>query len=61
MELTKLRFLGVACPQWLMPHVVAEEAGAEGQLHFRVAAELPLVGIVASYCGYLNLNVERPS
>lgn len=61
MQLTRMRFLGVPCPQWLMPHVVAEEAGSDEQLHFRVAAALPLVGVVASYRGHLNVSPEEPS
>jgi hypothetical protein len=56
-----MRFLGVPCPRWLMPRIVAEETGNEGRLHFRVAAALPLVGVVASYRGHLDLSAEEAS
>ncbi len=56
MELEGLRFLGVPCPRWLMPQVVAEEIGRDDRLHFRVAANVPLLGRVAGYDGYLDLG-----
>lgn len=56
MQLEGLRFLGLPCPRWLMPRIVAEESGAADRLHFRVAASLPLLGTVASYQGYLDLG-----
>ncbi len=55
MRLRYLYFLGFPCPTWLMPRVVAEETGREGCLHFLVQAELPGVGLVASYQGYLTM------
>ncbi|MFZ5548418.1 MAG: DUF4166 domain-containing protein [Pseudomonadota bacterium] len=55
MSLTSLRFLGLPCPRWLLPQVVAEESGGDGQLHFRVSATLPLIGQVAGYRGHLDL------
>jgi hypothetical protein len=61
MELAKMRFLGVPFPKWLMPRIVAEETGAEGQIHFRVVAALPLCGVVASYCGHLDLITKATS
>jgi hypothetical protein len=56
MKLIRLRFFGVRCPRWLMPHVVAEERGEGDALHFRVSASLPLAGVVASYHGHLVLQ-----
>jgi hypothetical protein len=55
MSLTGLRFLGLPCPRWLMPQIVAEETGRGGRLHFRVSARLPLIGQVAGYRGHLDL------
>lgn len=55
MRLVRLRFLGAPCPSWLLPAVVAEESAMPGQLHFRVQASLPLIGVVASYRGFLEL------
>ena len=54
MELASMRFWGVRCPRWLIPRVVAEESGSADELHFKVMAALPLVGVVASYCGQLQ-------
>lgn len=56
MELRGLKFLGLPCPRWLLPRIVAEEHGDDDRLHFRVAAALPLVGVVASYRGHLELG-----
>ncbi len=55
MHLRHLYFLGIPCPTWLMPRVVAEETGRDGRLYFRVHACVPGVGLVASYQGYLTL------
>jgi hypothetical protein len=56
MRLVRLRLLGVPCPRWLMPRIIAEEAGDGGQLHFSVSAALPWLGTVASYRGHLALD-----
>lgn len=58
MQLERMHFLGVPCPRWLMPRVVAEESGDAGRLHFHVQAFMPLAGRVASYRGYLELPAE---
>ncbi|PTT75568.1 DUF4166 domain-containing protein [Pelomonas sp. HMWF004] len=58
MRLTGLRFLGLPCPRWLLPEVVARETGAGGRLHFEVAARLPGLGLVAGYRGHLDLPEE---
>jgi hypothetical protein len=56
MRLVWLRFLGLPCPRWLLPSIIAEEAATEGRLHFRVRASLPLLGVVTGYWGYLELE-----
>lgn len=61
MRLIRMRFFGVPCPTWLMPRVVAEETGVEDQLQFHVTAELPLVGVVASYQGHLEVRLGELS
>jgi hypothetical protein len=55
MALRSMRFLGVPCPTWLLPHVDAREQGRDGQLHFHIRASLPWVGRVAGYRGWLQL------
>ena len=55
MQLVRLHFLGVPCPRWLLPSIVAEETASAGRLHFRVQASLPLMGVVASYRGHLDV------
>lgn len=55
MQLLGLHFLGVPCPRWVLPAVVAEETATPGRLHFRVRASMPLLGVVASYHGHLDL------
>lgn len=58
MRLDKLRFLGVPCPGWLLPQVIARETGAGHNLHFQIQASVPFLGMVASYTGYLEMPRE---
>jgi hypothetical protein len=60
LRLIGLHFLGVRCPLWLLPKVVAEETGQSDQLHFRVQASLPRIGTVASYRGHLTISEKEP-
>ena len=61
MRLEGLRFLGVPCPAWLRPAVVAEETGDGDHFQFNVRASVPLLGVVAAYRGYLDLTtLEHP-
>lgn len=60
MELRGLRFLGIPCPRWALPRIVAEEEGRDGHLYFRVSAALPLVGQVAGYSGHLVVPAPAP-
>ena len=60
MQLERLHFLGVPCPRWLLPSIVAEETASAGRLHFRVEASLPLIGVVASYKGHLDVPGGEP-
>lgn len=61
MRLIGLRFLGVPCPRWLIPRIVAEETGDADRLHFHVQASVPLVGTVASYRGHLDITAQAPT
>lgn len=56
MRLKRLHILGVPCPAWFMPRVVAEETGNEGRFHFNVEAHMPFIGRVAKYTGHLELE-----
>lgn len=58
MHLVKLYFLGIPCPAWLAPTVTARESGGVNTLHFQIQASLPVIGMVASYTGYLNIPQE---
>lgn len=60
MRLMGLHFMGVPCPRWLLPKVIAEETGQYDRLHFRVQASLPVIGIVTSYRGHLTLAEKEP-
>ena len=55
MKLRSMRFLGIPCPAWLVPRIVAREHGQDGRLHFEVRATVPLIGRVAGYRGYLEI------
>jgi hypothetical protein len=55
MQLESMHFLGIPCPRWLRPAIVAEETATAGRLHFRVRASLPMVGLVTSYRGHLDV------
>lgn len=58
MHLLGMRFLGVPCPRWLLPRIVAEETGSGDRFHFLVTAAVPFVGQVASYRGHLDVGPE---
>lgn len=53
MQLQGLRFLGLPCPGWLRPTVLAEESGDQDRLCFVVRAAVPGMGQVAGYRGWL--------
>ena len=54
MGLAGMSFLGIPCPRWLMPRIVAEESEQLGRFCFNVEAHVPLVGRVVSYRGFLE-------
>lgn len=56
MRLSRMRFLGIPCPRWLLPALVARERGDGDTLHFQISAALPLIGVVAQYQGHLVLK-----
>lgn len=61
MRLQRLHFLGIPCPGWLMPRLMAIETGdgdSSHFLHFQIHAALPLVGVVAGYRGHLVIPSE---
>ena len=58
MRLQRLRFLGVPCPAWLRPRIVAEETGDGDRLHFRIEAGVPGLGRVVGYRGHLVVPGE---
>lgn len=58
MHLVKLHFFGIPCPAWLAPTVTARESAGVHTLHFHIQASLPVIGMVASYTGYLNIPQE---
>ncbi len=58
MGLEKMNFLGIPCPNWLIPKVTARETGAGNRLNFKVRAVVPFVGLVTSYSGYLDIAGE---
>ena len=55
MRLERMRFLGIPCPAWLRPRIVAEETGEGERLHFRIEAHVVGVGQVVGYRGWLRL------
>ena len=59
MLLQSVTVFGIPSPKFLMPTVRAQETGAQGKLHFSVSAHLPLVGLLAEYRGYLDIEREE--
>ncbi|HEY1103909.1 MAG TPA: DUF4166 domain-containing protein [Burkholderiaceae bacterium] len=55
MRLVHMHFLGIPCPAWLRPRLVAHETGAAGRLHFHIEAALPGIGRMVGYRGWLAL------
>lgn len=62
MQLTRMRFLGIPCPRFLLPRISAVEIGEGERLLFDVRAEVPGLGRVVHYAGYLVVPgvLERP-
>ena len=62
MRLMGMRFLGIPCPAWLRPRLVAEERGDRSarceRVHFRIEAAVPGIGRVVGYRGHLVLPDE---
>lgn len=58
MLLARMRFLGLPCPRWLLPVIIAREHGVGDRLHFEVQARLPGLGLVTDYSGYLDLGSQ---
>ena len=61
MRLQAMRFLGIPCPAWLRPRIVAEETGDGNCLHFRIEAAVPGLGRVVGYRGHLVVRDEAPA
>lgn len=59
MLLQSVTVFGIPSPRLLMPKMRAQETGAQGKLHFSVSAHLPLVGLLAEYRGYLDIEREE--
>lgn len=53
MQLLRVQMLGLSCPRWLMPAIVAHETGDGDRLCFDIQAVLPMFGRVAHYRGHL--------
>lgn len=60
MQLVGLRFLGLPCPRWMLPEIVARETGEGRQFQFEVSARVPGIGQVVAYRGHLELPPEQP-
>lgn len=58
MLLQAVTVFGIRSPRMLMPKVSAHEIGEDGRLHFAVSAHLPLVGLLAEYRGFLEIERE---
>jgi len=59
MILRRMAFWGIPCPARLLPDIVAEERGVGRQIHFNVAASIPIFGLVTRYRGYLDLSTAK--
>ncbi len=55
LRLVRLRFLGVPCPAWLRPRLLAVERGEGDRLHFHIEARVPGIGRVVGYRGWLTV------
>ena len=61
LQLERLQFLGLPCPHWGLPKIVAEEFGEGDLVHFDVSASLPWIGLVSGYRGTLLVPKELAS
>ncbi len=54
-EITKLRFLGIPCPLFLVPQSNSIEwQDEQGRFNFEISAEIPVLGPIIRYHGYLE-------
>jgi NAD(P)-dependent dehydrogenase (short-subunit alcohol dehydrogenase family) len=60
MAMTKWSLGPIPLPKWLAPHSPAREWEADGLFHFDVPINLPLVGRVVHYRGWLDPAPMRP-
>ncbi|MGI9304764.1 MAG: DUF4166 domain-containing protein [Gammaproteobacteria bacterium] len=57
MNLRRVESLGVPVPKTLWPRITARETAADGKFTFDVCIELPVVGLLVHYRGWLALMV----
>lgn len=55
MQVLRITALGIPCPRWLFPAVIAEERGENGRFHFDIRMDVPLAGQVVRYRGHLEM------
>ena len=58
MCLERLHFLGLLCPRWGHPAIVAEKSGEGELVHFNVSASLRWIRLVSGYWGTLLIPKE---
>lgn len=54
MELRGVRYRAIPLPRWFWPRAEAREFAADGRFHFDVRIELPLLGLMTHYAGWLE-------
>lgn len=58
LQLVHLRFLGIPCPAWLRPRLLATERAEGRRLHFHIEARVAGIGRVVGYRGWLDAPGE---
>ncbi|MFM9428703.1 hypothetical protein RCH10_005166 [Variovorax sp. GrIS 2.14] len=58
LALVSLHFLGLPCPRWGHPTIVAEGSGEGELVHFNVSASLRWIRLVSGYRGTLRSPKE---
>jgi hypothetical protein len=53
MHIAQINWKNITLPRFMHPSIIAEEAGENDRMHFKVEARMPLIGRVVAYEGHL--------
>ncbi len=58
LHIKRIFFAGIQVPAFLYPDIIAQETSQEGRFHFLVKANMPFIGPVIEYTGWLEKQIH---